>query len=95
MYQTLSSLLILASSTQASMHAAGDRPNLIYVFADQLRYESVGYAGDAKARTPHIDRLAAQGVSFRNMVSNTPVCAAYRASLFTGQYASSTGMVIN
>ncbi len=85
-------ILIAGASTGAT--AAG-RPNLIYIFADQLRYESVGYAGDAKARTPHIDRLAAQGVSFRNMVSNTPVCAAYRASLFTGQYASSTGMVIN
>ena len=80
--------------------AAGDskpaaRPNLIYIFADQLRYESLGYAGDAKARTPRIDRLAREGVSFRNMVSNTPVCAAYRASLFTGRYASSTGMVVN
>jgi len=74
---------------------AADRPNLIYIFADQLRYESVGYAGDAKARTPHIDRLAAQGANFRNMVSNAPVCAPYRASLFTGQYASSTGLVIN
>ena len=72
-----------------------DRPNLLFVFADQLRYHSVGYAGDPRARTPNIDRFAAQGVSFVNAVSSMPVCAAYRASLFTGKYTTSTGMVIN
>ncbi len=72
-----------------------NRPNLIYIFADQLRYQSLGYAGDNKAITPHIDSLADQGVNFINAVSNYPVCAAHRASLFTGKYPSSTGMVIN
>lgn len=71
------------------------RPNLVYVFADQLRYCSCGYAGDEYARTPNMDRLAAQGVNFRQAISSTPVCAPYRASLMTGKYQSSTGMVIN
>ena len=71
------------------------QPNLIYVFADQLRYQSCGYAGDAKAQTPHMDRLATESVNFINCVSSYPMCAPYRASLFTGKYASSTGMVIN
>jgi len=71
------------------------RPNLIYVFADQLGYSRCGYAGDTKARTPNIDRLAAQGANFINAVSNMPVCSAHRASLFTGKYPTSTGMVIN
>lgn len=71
------------------------RPNLIFVFADQLGCTRCGYAGDAKARTPHIDRFAAQGVNFRQAVASMPVCAAYRASLLTGKYATSTGMVIN
>ncbi|HOW17423.1 MAG TPA: sulfatase [Phycisphaerae bacterium] len=70
-------------------------PNLIFVLADQLRYQSCGFAGDARARTPNIDTLAKQGVVFRNAVSGHPVCAAYRASLFTGKYTTSTGMVIN
>ena len=70
-------------------------PNLIYVFADQLRYQSVGYAGDKKAQTPRIDALAQEGVNFTNCVSGHPMCAPYRASLFTGKYSSSTGMVIN
>jgi arylsulfatase A-like enzyme len=71
------------------------QPNLIYVFADQLRYQSCGFAGDTKAQTPHIDRFAAQGVNFCQAVSGYPVCGPYRNSLLTGKYTSSTGMVIN
>ena len=75
--------------------AAARRPNLVYVFADQLRYQSCGYAGDEYARTPNLDKLAAQGCNFHQAIANTPVCAPYRASLMTGKCQSSTGMVIN
>lgn len=87
----------LAGSQQAGagQSAAGKRPNLVFLFADQLRYLSCAYAGDEYARTPNIDRLASQGCNFHQAVSSTPVCAPYRASLFTGKYQSSTGMVIN
>ncbi len=74
---------------------ASKSPNIIYLLADQLRYQSCGYAGDKQARTPNIDRLASEGVSFRQAVSSMPVCSAYRASLFSGKYTTSTGMVIN
>lgn len=74
---------------------ADKQPNLIYVFADQLNLQSVGYGGDSKAITPNIDSFAGQGVSFQNAVSTYPVCAAYRASLLTGKYPTSHGMVIN
>ena len=70
-------------------------PNIVYVMADQLRRQSCGYAGDALAKTPNIDRLADEGMSFDNAVVSMPVCSAYRASLFTGKYTTSTGMVIN
>ena len=71
------------------------RPNLIFLLVDQLRFQSCGYAGDRLARTPHIDWLAKNGMSFVNCVSSDPVCAPYRASLMTGKYPSTTGMVIN
>ena len=77
------------------MSNAVRRPNLIYVLADQLRYQSCGYAGDTRAHTPNMDRLATESVDFCNAVSGHPVCAPYRASLFTGKYTTSTGMVIN
>lgn len=71
------------------------KPNLLYVLADQLRYQSCGHAGDPRARTPNLNAFAREGVDFRNAISGHPVCAAYRASLFTGKYTTSTGMVIN
>ncbi|MBN1881152.1 MAG: sulfatase [Deltaproteobacteria bacterium] len=71
------------------------RPNLIYIFADQLGRNHLGYAGARNARTPHIDRMAQEGVDFTHAVSTMPVCSAYRASLFTGKYPTTTGMVIN
>jgi arylsulfatase A-like enzyme len=71
------------------------KPNIVFVFADQLRADRVGYAGDLRAHTPNLDKLAAQGVNFRNAVSVSPVSAPMRASLLTGKYSSSTGMVIN
>ncbi len=73
----------------------GARPNLVYVFADQLRLQSLGYAGDERARTPNIDALRSESLDLPNAVSGHPVCAPYRASLLTGKYTTSTGMVIN
>jgi arylsulfatase A-like enzyme len=88
----------LAQSGAAAVSLAAQapkRPNLVYVFADQLRYQSCGYAGDEHARTPNIDRLATQGCNLRQAISPTPVCAPHRASMLTGKCQSSTGMVIN
>ena len=71
------------------------RPNIVFVMADQLRYQACGYAGDEKAKTPYIDELATLGANAFNCVVSMPVCCAYRATLLTGKYVSSTGMVIN
>lgn len=75
------------------------RPNLIYVFADQLRLQSCGYFGgyadEPPPHTPNIDDFQRNSFDFRNTVSSNPMCAPYRASLLTGKYQSSTGMVIN
>ena len=81
--------------------STANRPNLVYVFADQLGYRACGYASAGETiqpvqpHTPNIDALARQGASFGNAVSGHPVCAPYRASLLTGKYTTSTGMVIN
>jgi arylsulfatase A-like enzyme len=83
------------SSGASAADEENKRPNLVYIFADQLRHDVFGFRGDQKAITPNFNRLASEGVQFANAVSVSPVCAAYRASLFTGKYTSSTGMVIN
>lgn len=71
------------------------KPNLIYVFADQLRYDAIGANGTDRGLTPNLDALARSSLNLQNAVSGHPVCAPYRASLFTGKYTTSTGMVIN
>ena len=73
-----------------------EQPNLIYVFADQLRFSSVGFNGDEYAHTPFLDSFSDACVNMENAVSGHPVCAPYRASLLTGKYTTGgTGMVIN
>lgn len=71
------------------------KPNLIYVFADQLGYNRLGFNGDNYAKTPELDGFADECCLMDNCFSGHPVCAPYRASLFTGKYTTSTGMVIN
>ena len=71
------------------------KPNLLFVFADQLSRNRLGFGGDALAQTPFLDAFAASGVNLTNAVSGHPLGGPYRASLFTGQYSTSTGMVIN
>ncbi len=70
-------------------------PNLIFLFADQLNYQSCGFSGETRAHTPNLDRLAAEGVNFSQAVSCCPLCGPYRASLLTGKYPSSTGQYRN
>lgn len=74
------------------------KPNLIYVFADQLRYDALGCNGNERTQTANLDRLSGECACLDNCVSGHPVCAPYRASLFTGKYTvakDGTGMVIN
>lgn len=71
------------------------KPNLLFIFADQLRASSVGYAGEEAVRTPNIDAFAESGTIYTNAVSMLPVCGPYRGSLITGRTPLSTGLVIN
>ena len=72
-----------------------ERPNIVFVFADQLRYQSCGFSGDSNAITPNLDKFAEESMNLTQAVSSMPVCSAFRASLLTGKYTTSTGMVIN
>ncbi len=71
------------------------KPNLLFVFADQLRAGSVGFTGEEAVKTPNIDRFAADGTIYSNAISMVPVCGPFRGSLLTGRTPTSTGLVIN
>jgi arylsulfatase A-like enzyme len=71
------------------------RPNLIVILIDDLRFDETGASGHPYMKTPHIDRLAVEGASFRNAFHPTPLCSPNRASIVTGQYASRHGVFDN
>jgi len=69
--------------------------NLLFVFADELRAQSVSCGGNIDVQTPVLDRLAAEGVIFDHAYSTTPVCTPARGSLLTGCWPRSHGAVVN
>ena len=71
------------------------RPNLLYVFADQMRSQAMGCSGNDQVITPNLDRLAGQGMRLTNAISMFPVCCPYRAMLQTGKFPLSNAMVTN
>jgi arylsulfatase A-like enzyme len=82
-----------AASSQK--HLRQTPPNILFILADQWRFEAFGYAGNADVKTPNLDRLAKEGVSFVNAVSGLPVCSPMRASFLTGQRPLTHGVFLN
>lgn len=70
-------------------------PNLVFVFPDQMRAQSMGFVGMEKVKTPVIDRFAGQSIYFSNAVSNYPVCSPTRAMIMSGQYPHHNKVVSN
>ena len=71
-------------SSGAEVKPNSKQPNILFLIADQLRADALGCFGNKVARTPNIDRLAADGVRFRNAFSSTPTCTPARAAILTG-----------
>src|SRR6186713_912757 len=63
------------------------RPNVIFIYADDLGYGDLSCYGATKIKTPNIDRMAAQGIRFTNAHSSSATCTPSRYSLLTGEYA--------
>jgi len=70
------------------------KPNIVFVFADQLRSFSLGCYGNDELKTPNIDRLAKEGVTFTNAISTAPVCGPFRGMLMSGNFPMKNGMVL-
>jgi len=84
-----------AAAAAQREHAAPDRPNIVVVVVDDLRWDDLGIAGHPFVETPVIDRVAREGVRFLNAFATTPLCSPSRASILTGQYAHTHGIVDN
>jgi arylsulfatase A-like enzyme len=71
------------------------RPNIIFVLTDDQRWNSLGCYGNTEVRTPHIDKLAADGVRFENAFVTSAICTPSRACYFLGQYERRHGINFN
>ena len=84
-----------AIAQEGNNTTTGDRPNVIVVLVDDLRFDEFGAGGHPYLETPHIDRLATEGVMFTNAFHAVSLCSPNRASIFTGQYPSRHGIIDN
>jgi choline-sulfatase len=90
-----SPLLALAGLFLLPLGSRGDeprRPNVLWIVADDLAPYAVGAYGCTRVKTPHIDRLAADGLRFDRAYCNSPVCTASRAAFITGRYPRTVGV---
>ena len=72
------------SKPQKESLSKNNKPNIVYILADDLGYAEIGSYGQKHIKTPNLDALAKQGVLFTDHYSGSPVCAPSRFSLLTG-----------
>lgn len=96
-YSPLLTGLLVASAVvwTAIPVAVAKAPNVVFVLCDDLRWDCLGCAGHRHLKTPNIDRLAAEGIHFRNAFCTTSLCSPSRASILSGLYAHAHGVTNN
>ncbi|MHB1081621.1 MAG: sulfatase family protein [Prosthecobacter sp.] len=86
-------LLLALLLTSLTLSAADQRPpNVVLILVDDLGYADLGCFGAEKIKTPHMDRMASEGMKFTSFYVAQAVCSASRAALMTGCYANRVGM---
>ena len=75
--------------------AADQRPNVVYIMADELGYYEPSFMGNPNIKTPNLDRFAAEGIVFKNMLAGSSVCAPTRCCFLTGKHSGHTSVRAN
>lgn len=86
-------LLFIFFITAFTSYAEGNRPNVVFILADDLGWAELGCYGNDFNETPNIDKLAGQGMRFTQAYAAAPVCSPYRAALLTGQHPARIGIL--
>src|SRR5688572_7541707 len=89
------SFALAGALAKCAVGAEGRKPNVIFIMADDLGYGHLGCYGQKHIRTPHIDRLAAEGMRFTQCYAGSAVCAPSRSVLMTGLHAGHTPIRAN
>lgn len=86
---------VILFATTSRLGLTADRPNVILMLCDDIRWNALGCAGHPHLKTPNIDRLAEEGVYFENMFCTTSLCSPSRATILSGLYAHAHGVTNN
>jgi arylsulfatase A-like enzyme len=84
--------LLNCNTIKNATESVDERPNIIFLLADDMRYDALGCTGNKIAITPHLDSLAAAGTTFKNSYVTSSICCISRASILTGQYERRHGI---
>lgn len=93
--QTSGALIATAITSHAAGESTPRQPNILYIFGDEHRYQSLPFTEMPPLQTPAFVRMASEGVCFTNCISNYPVCSPYRAMLLTSRWPYQTGITDN
>ena len=88
----LTAVFLVAPIALMEAQQSKEKPNILFIIADDLGWKDTGFNGSQFFETPNLDKLAAQGMFFTNAYANAPNCAPSRAAIFSGQYAPRTGV---
>jgi arylsulfatase A-like enzyme len=88
----LAALLLVFQQFHSSAQKKNLKPNIIYIMTDDLGYADLSCYGRKDYQTPHLDRLASQGVKFLNAYAAAPVCTPTRVAFMTGRYPARTAL---
>lgn len=90
-----SRFLLLYALLLTASAGAQQRPNFVLIFADDLGYSDLSSFGATRHTTPHLDRMAAEGIRLTDFYVSMPFCGPSRATLMTGRYPFRNGLVTN
>jgi len=86
---------LAAPAALRSARPAGEKPNLLFILLDQMRYNTIAAYGYTDYRTPNLNRLAEDSIVFDKCYVSQPICSPSRSSLLTGTWPSTNGCIQN
>jgi len=95
MWRILTLLIVALCAWRGRQCEATEQPNIIFIMADDLGYGHLGCYGQQHIRTPHVDRLAQEGLRFTDVYAGCAVCAPCRSVLMTGKHMGHTSIRAN
>ena len=88
-------VILIAGQVKLGIGQQTNKPNVLLIMTDTQRKDDMGVYGNKILKTPHLDRLANEGVRFENCYATVPACMPARATIFTGRYPAAHGVRSN